>query len=48
VTSPAPHDQPSTAPLSLAEEQRRADEADRLRRARERRRGFPLTYLFRN
>ncbi|WP_162789240.1 MULTISPECIES: hypothetical protein [Sphingomonas] len=40
-----------TAPfevLSLAEEQRRADDADRRRRDRQRRAGFPLSYLFRN
>jgi hypothetical protein len=34
--------------MSLAEEQRRADDADRMRRDRHRRPGFPLSYLFRN
>ena len=48
MTSPVPQGAVSPEPLSLAEEQRRADDADRQRRTRERRSGFPLSYLFRN
>jgi len=43
-----PQEPRTPAPPSLAEEQRRADDADRLRRGRETRPGFPLSYLFRN
>ncbi|URD61681.1 hypothetical protein M8312_03990 [Sphingomonas sp. KRR8] len=48
MISRTPEVRTGTERLSLAEEQRRADDADRARRARQPRNGFPLSYLFRN